>query len=151
MTRRPDLEQMSRRDFDEVWHGRDPMAIGDIYRSDYRGNGFPVIGSVGRTGYRLVAQQFLRAFPDIEFTVHELDSADRFVYAHWTFTGTHTGRVFGVPASGARVEVDGKGLHRYLDGRVDETWLTMDWRGLFEQLAGGYKRRLKRAVGGLFR
>lgn len=147
MTRRPDLEQVSRRDFEEVWHGRDPVVIGDIYRSDYRGNGFPIVGSVGRIGYRLIARQFLRAFPDIEFTVHELDSADQYVYTRWTLTGTHAGRAVGLPASGARVEVDGQGLHRYLDGRVEETWLAMDWSGLVSQLAAGYRRRLPAAVG----
>jgi len=134
---------MSLRDFDEVWHGRDLSAIFDIYRPGYRGNGFPVVGSVTRTGYRFLAGLFLLTFPDIEFHIHELDSADAYVFTQWTFTATHTGRPFGLPASGASVRVDGKGLHRYAEGRVDETWLTMDWTGLFRQLAGGYRDRLR--------
>ncbi|PSQ01971.1 hypothetical protein BRC94_02485 [Halobacteriales archaeon QS_5_70_17] len=151
MTRRPDLERVSRRDFEEVWHGRDPSAIPGIYRADYVGNGFPVVGSIGRGHYRRLAELFLRAFPDIRFRIHELDSAGRSVGVRWTFTATHAGRVFGLPPSGATLEVDGRGRHRYDDGRVAETWLEMDWAGLASGIARGYASRLRERLGGLVR
>jgi predicted ester cyclase len=140
---------MSRRDFEEVWHERNPAAIRDIYRPDYRGNGFPVVGSIGRRGYRLLVTWFLRAFPDLAFVVHELDSADRYVYARWTLTGTQSGRAVLLPASGAHVELEGMGLHRYREGRVDETWLALDWSELVAQLWVGYADRFRSMTDGL--
>lgn len=147
MTSRPDLERTSRRDIEEVWHGRDLSAIPDIYREDYVGNGFPLVGSISRRQYRLLAALFLRAFPDIRFRLHRLDSSDQFVRAHWTFTATHAGAVVGLPPSGATVEVEGRGRHRHAAGRVAETWLEMDWTGLAAQLAHGYADRLRERFG----
>jgi predicted ester cyclase len=146
---RHDIERISRRDFEEVWHARDPSVIPDLYHADYRGHGFPVVGSVSRVGYRRVAGLFLRAFPDIRFDIHRLDSTERIVETDWTFEATHAGWLGPIPPSGERVSVDGWGRHRYEGDRVAETWLDLDWTGLTGQLGRGYAETARERVDAL--
>jgi predicted ester cyclase len=146
--RRPDLEAVSRRDFREVWHERDLDAIGEIYHENYRGHDFPLVAPLSRRGYRLFADLFLRAFPDVEFTVHELRSEGRTVHARWSLAATHSGRLFGVPPSGADIDAEGRGRHRYRDGRVAETRLDFEWRRVARQVAAGYLARVRAALPG---
>ncbi|MFD1511836.1 ester cyclase [Halomarina rubra] len=146
---RPDIERVSRRDFEEVWHEQDPSVIPDLYHADYRGHGFPLLGTVSRTGYRRVSGLFLRAFPDIRFDIHRLDSATGRVETDWTFEATHSGWVGPLPPSGARISVDGWGRHRYEGDRVAETWLDLDWADLAGQLGRGYLAAAREKVGTL--
>ena len=148
MAHRSELEAVSRRDFREVWHRGDLDAISEIYRHDYRGNDFPVVGPISREDYRRFAALFRRAFPDVEFTVHELTAEERTVRARWSLAATHSGWLFGLPPSGARVAVEGRGRHRYRDGRVAETWLDFEWGNLLRQVSSGYLRRLRDALPG---
>ncbi|MWG35490.1 ester cyclase [Halomarina oriensis] len=145
----PDIERVSRRDFQEVWHDQDPSVIPDLYLPEYRGHGFPVVGSVTRTGYRRVAGLFLRAFPDIRFDIHRLDSTEDLVETEWTFEATHDGWVGPLPPSGTELSVDGWGRHRYEGDRVAETWLDLDWTGLAGQLSRGYVDAAREKVGTL--
>ena len=140
---RPELEAVSRRDFEEVWGKENLDAIPEIYRDDYRGNGFPVVGRITRGGYRRLVETFLGAFSDVEFTVHELTSRGDLVYTRWSFSATHTGSVCGIPPSETDVVVEGRGRHRYEGQKVAETWLDFDWRGLFAQIGGGYLRSVR--------
>lgn len=146
---RPDIERISRRDFEEVWHDQNPSVIPDLYHTDYRGHGFPVVGDVSRSGYRQVAGLFLRAFPDIEFRIHRLDTTDGMVETDWTFEATHSGWLGPVPPSGATISVDGWGRHRYEGDRVAETWLDLDWGDLADQLSRGYLSAAREKVGTL--
>lgn len=128
----------SRRDFEEVWHQGELDAISDIYAPSYRGHGYPLPGAVTRDRYRWLASLFLSAFPDIRFDYDLVRVGADVVRAEWEFTGTHTGRVFGVPPSGEAVSVEGVGVHHYEDGQVIETWLDVDWTGLLKQFGRGY-------------
>jgi predicted ester cyclase len=44
----------------------------------------------------------------------------------FTLTGTHTSELFGVPAGGTRVEVEGITILRFRDDRVVERWNRLD-------------------------
>ena len=141
-TTRPELEASSCRDFEEVWEERNPEAIAEIYRADYRGHGFPGVGDLSRREYRRFVEEFLGAFSDVEFTIHRMNSGGQLVYADWSIAATHSGFLFGIPPSGAEVRVGGRGVHRYEEGKVVETWLDFDWLALAAQIARGYVDKL---------
>jgi predicted ester cyclase len=44
----------------------------------------------------------------------------------FTLTGTHSGELFGVPAGGSRVAVEGITILRFRDDRVVERWNRLD-------------------------
>lgn len=74
-------------------------------------------------------------FPD---GAHRLDilapvGPDR-AMAYWTFTGTHEGPFFGIPASGRPVEINGVDVFRVVDGRFVEQWHVEELMSLFAQI-----------------
>jgi predicted ester cyclase len=56
------------------------------------------------------------------------------VWALWTVTGTHTGTIFGVPATGKPIEMLELGLWRIEDGRIVEMWFMADELALCRQI-----------------
>lgn len=56
------------------------------------------------------------------------------VWAVWTLRGTHSGQLFGIPATGAQLEVLEIGVWRLQDGLVAEAWFFADELGLLRQL-----------------
>jgi hypothetical protein len=53
---------------------------------------------------------------------------------YWTFTGTHEGPFFGIPASGRSVEINGVDVFLVEDGRFDEQWHVEELMSLFAQI-----------------
>jgi predicted ester cyclase len=52
----------------------------------------------------------------------------------FTLTGTHTGALMGVEATGKRVNVNGTVFSRFEAGQIVEEWEVIDQLSLFEQL-----------------
>jgi ketosteroid isomerase-like protein len=48
------------------------------------------------------------------------------VWCVWRICGTHTGDLFGIPATGRRIEVLEMGAWRFADGKVVEAWFFAD-------------------------
>ena len=77
---------------------------------------------------------FLRAFPDLHFTVEDqLVQGDR-VAIRWRATGTHTGPLGAAPPTGKSVALDGLIMDRVADGRVQERWEQWDQSRMLQQL-----------------
>ena len=51
-----------------------------------------------------------------------------------TAYGTHTGELFGVPATGREIRVSGIAIWRISDGKIVEHWHETDGLGLMQQL-----------------
>ena len=60
-------------------------------------------------------------------------SGDKVVIAI-TLTGTHTGGLMGIPATGKPLKVHGMVLSRLEDGKIVEEWEILDMLGMFQQL-----------------
>ena len=56
------------------------------------------------------------------------------VATHKTFTGTHDGEFFGLPATGKRATIRVMDFVRYEDGKIAEHWNVVDMAGLMAQL-----------------
>jgi predicted ester cyclase len=83
----------------------------------------------------LIAEQFRRAFPDLEWRVDLLLGEDDLVAARWTASGTHSGTWGDVAPTGRRATFSGVNIFRFGDdGKVVEIWNHRDDLGLREQL-----------------
>lgn len=88
----------------------------------------------GVDGLRGLLTAYHEGFPDLELAVEEMfGSVDR-VATTFTFKGTHRGELMGVPATGARVSVQGVIHSRVADGRIVEEWELLDLATLYRQL-----------------
>ncbi len=85
-------------------------------------------GSIGQAyrGFSGVAayMRFVRnVFPDFHNGVEEVvEEGDR-VFARLRYTGTHRGELFGISATGRRIEYMGAALFRFRGGRIWRVWV----------------------------
>jgi steroid delta-isomerase-like uncharacterized protein len=121
-----------------AWNAHDPDAVAAVFAEN------AVLSEVGRPGevrgraaIRERAAMLLGAFPDfrlerIELVIDGDRHADR-----WVMTGTHRGPLFGLPATGRAVRVEGATFTRLgPDGLVAEDVHLTDFAGLMAQLGG---------------
>lgn len=71
---------------------------------------------------------------DRENVLLELRAKDDVVWGIWRVTGTHTGTLYGIPATGRPVDIVEVGLWRCADGQIQEAWYFGDDLGLIRQL-----------------
>jgi steroid delta-isomerase-like uncharacterized protein len=118
----------------ELWDSWNLGVADALFHDDYRlhVSGVPV--ALDRDGARAAVAMYGKAFPDLKHTVHEILAEGDAVAARWTVHGTHTGDFQGLPPTGRSVAVDGTTIHHVRDGRLVETWLTMDTAQMLQQL-----------------
>jgi predicted ester cyclase len=83
-----------------------------------------------RAFYEMIYSAFSGPFVTLEDLVAEGDR----VVIRYTFRGTHTGELMGVPASGADVVMSGMTMLAFRNGLAVERWQSTDLFGLMTQI-----------------
>ena len=74
------------------------------------------------------------AFPDFHYDIeHEVAEGD-LVVVRGTYTGTHAGEFFGIPATGVHFTTTGMHLWRIANNQIVEHWCNNDDLGAMRQL-----------------
>ncbi|KAI0405447.1 hypothetical protein F4802DRAFT_563255 [Xylaria palmicola] len=91
--------------------------------------------------YRLLIREALTAVPDIVFGLADdavvADGATQRVAARIEFTGTPTGTLAGVEATGRPVHFNEHVTYSFRDGKIDRVWSIVDWESYRRQLSQG--------------
>jgi steroid delta-isomerase-like uncharacterized protein len=91
----------------------------------------------GFQGVEAFAQQlaaFRAGFPDLHVSIDDLlTDGDRFA-SRTTVTGTHTGDLMGMPATGKRVSVEAVDIGRIENGQAKERWGGLNLYSMLTQL-----------------
>ena len=91
-------------------------------------------GFQGVEPFRQQVAAFRAAFPDLRVTIEDvLTDGDRFA-SRTTVTGTHTGDLMGMPATGKRISVEAVDIGRVHDGQAAERWGGLNMYALMTQL-----------------
>jgi steroid delta-isomerase-like uncharacterized protein len=78
---------------------------------------------------------FRAAFPDLRVTVDEVLLAEGGRFAsRTTVTGTHTGDLMGMPATGRHISVEAVDIGRVENGRAKERWGGLNMYSMLTQL-----------------
>jgi steroid delta-isomerase-like uncharacterized protein len=77
---------------------------------------------------------YLRASPDIHFTIEDQIAEGDKVVTRLTVRGTHQGELMGLAATGRQFAVSGISIVRFAHGKVEEQWANFDMLGLLQQL-----------------
>ncbi|MFB6105280.1 MAG: ester cyclase [Halobacteriaceae archaeon] len=108
--------------------------------SEYQADDFVQHGPFSDTEIRgneeslALMQEFHAGFSDLEAT-EELSFTDgTYVCSRYQFEGTHDGEFKGIAPTQSRVSVEGNIINRIDDGKIAESWASVDMLGLFEQL-----------------
>ena len=133
MTAVADAERVLRRFLDAVWNAHRLDRFPEHVSPDVRFH--PPRGPArDHQGYRAMATDFLRAFPDLRFTVLEAEGVGDRASARLLIEGTNTGPFRGRPPTGRRVRVVGQPRCRVEGGRIAEFWQLFDELGMLHQL-----------------
>lgn len=88
-------------------------------------------------GVEPFAQQiaaFRAGFPDLHVSIDDvLTTGDRFA-SRTTVTGTHTGDLMGMPATGKRISVEAVDIGRIENGQAKERWGGLNMYSMLSQL-----------------
>jgi steroid delta-isomerase-like uncharacterized protein len=125
-----------RRFYEEVWARGNVAFAEEVFADDYvRHDLRPTKALPGAAGQALIAEQFRRAFPDLEWRVDLVLGDGDLVAARWTASGRHSGAWGDVGPTGKRAIFSGVNIFRFGDeGKVVEIWNHRDDLGLREQL-----------------
>lgn len=77
---------------------------------------------------------FRGGFPDMEITMEKMLAEGDMLAMKSSWTGTHRGTIFGIPATGRSVKVSALTMVRISKGRICESWVKNDVMGLMNQL-----------------
>ncbi|MEO1626568.1 MAG: ester cyclase [Bacteroidota bacterium] len=105
----------------------------EVIANDYRQHN-PMVKQ-GLEGIREGASWFLSVFPDLSASIDEIVVEGDLVAARITWTGTHRGELFGIPASGEKISWTGADWWRIKEGKFVEHWDVVDWSQVLNQIS----------------
>jgi predicted ester cyclase len=111
-------------------NAHDPDMVDQFVAVDYINNN-PVPN--GREANRAMWTSMFKAFPDMEATMEDLVISGDRVAGRFTYRGTHRGEIFGIPASGHRMEMRSLDIWRVADGQFVEHWDELNTLPLLRQ------------------
>ena len=132
MTREEIMALFTRRE--AAWRAHDAAALAADHATD--GVVISPTGGVleGRADIERIYGIWFTAFPDLAFASTDLlVDGDRAVLVA-TFTGTHAGDFFGLPASGRHVQASFAFLYTLLDGVIVHEHRVLDFTGVLIQV-----------------
>ena len=120
--------------YHELWNRWDLGIVDDLLAPDVRFHGSLGVAVEGAEGFRRYVQMVRDAFPDFHNTIEDLVAEDDRVAARLRYTGTHSGPLFGIAATGKRVEYAGLALFQIKAGQVVSGFVLGDLNGLMQQM-----------------
>lgn len=120
--------------FDEVFNIPDLDILDEIFSQDYVGH-LPFAPEIDLQGLKDYIDTFRVGVPDMVQETHAFIIGEQDLVVRVTYTGTHTGPLFGVPATGNPIVMEGIGILRFNDeGLVVENWAVLDMGGVLAQI-----------------
>jgi predicted ester cyclase len=109
-------------------------AVGEYFTPDWINHDPslpPLQGLEGAVGLlRIWRTAFSNLMAEVEDCVEAGDKAA----CRFRLSGTHTGPLMGIPASGKPVSVLATGIFRVVDGKLAENWVNVDALGILQQI-----------------
>jgi steroid delta-isomerase-like uncharacterized protein len=123
-----------RRRYHDAWNAGDTVALDGIMAPDVI-NHSPLPGQPqGVDGFKAAIQMMRGGVPDLSITIDSAVAEGDLVSTRWTGTGTHTGDLMGIPATGKQVTVVGIDICRISGDRIVEYWQELDTFSMLQQL-----------------
>lgn len=105
---------------EEVFQGRSKAEVESAIASGFRLHG--VSEETGQGAFVRLLEKLRAGFSDVSFDITEVIQQGDLAAIHYRWAGTHTGEIWGVAATGRRIESDGVDMVRIKDGKVTDYW-----------------------------
>ena len=120
------VDAMNNRSFDK---------LGDFVDANYTEHTpDPMMKSKGLAGLLESMKATETMLPDFKVKVNWMIAEGDLVMSHYRWTGTNTGSVEGMPATGKAMDVEGVDIIRFKDGKGVEHWGYFDMGKMMEQM-----------------
>jgi predicted ester cyclase len=107
-------------------NGGDVSFVDDLFTPDYQVHTRGLDLPKGPAAFKAAVHFWRQPFPDFHTTIEEMIGYGEFVANRFTTTGTHTGALGDMPPTGRQFTVSGVDMHRVVDGKVVESWISDD-------------------------
>lgn len=130
-----DNKSIVRRMYEEVWNKRNLEVAKDLISSSHamQLTDLPDSG-IGPEAYARNVVEWVRAFPDLKFTILDMVSENEKVVAFWNISGTHKGEFRGIAPTGKKVSVDGITINHLTGGKIMDSYVSLDYWSVMQQL-----------------
>ena len=119
---------------EEIW-GRGRTQLVDANYAEAIADHMPVPGQPsGREALKDVVEHFRAGIGGMRMDLHATLVAGDFGVDVWTLTGTHSGELLGVPASGNAIRISGIDMVRAKEGRIGDLWHVEEMAQLMNQI-----------------
>ena len=88
----------------------------------------------GPARHKEIASAYFTAFPDVRVTVEFQIAEGDMVVTRWKSHATHTGSLFGMPATNKATSVTGITIDHIENGKLVESWTEFDNLGSMQKL-----------------
>ena len=130
-----DLKSLVARIADDIWNRGELTVVDEVMLPDARYHGPHMPNGTGdRENWRQAIAMYRAALPDSHVVFDELIESGDTIVGRWSATGTQTGLLPGVPATGKQIGITGISIYRFRGGRIAEVWEQLDLLGMWQQL-----------------
>ena len=88
----------------------------------------------GPEGFIQLISTYRNAFPDLRLKANHMVAEGDSIAVHFSSTGTHTGELMGLPATGKKINVSGMIFYRVADGKFIEAWEILEQYTMMQQI-----------------
>jgi steroid delta-isomerase-like uncharacterized protein len=117
-----------------IFNTGDLTRVEDLLADDYIEHDLPPGIEQGVIGFRQLVAMYRSAFPDVRSWVEQVVAQDDLVAARLVTTGTHTGTLMGIPATGKKINIQEFHVCRFTNGKCVEHWGLVDMMTMMQQL-----------------
>ena len=123
-----------RRRYHDAWNSGDLAALDEIMAADVVNHSQLPGQPDGVEGFKQALGWMRSGVPDLRVTIDATVAEGDWVSTRWTGSGTHTGVLMGIPATGKPVTVTGIDICRVSDGRIVEYWQELGMVSMLQQI-----------------
>jgi len=135
------VRELVGRFYAELWNAWDDTAVVEVLAEDFAFRGSLGTSTHGRDGWRTYRDQIRAGAPDFRNEILALVVEGSRAAARLRYSGTHTGPLAGLPASGRRFGYDGAAFFEARGGLLVSAWVLGDLASLRDQLTVGNEDR----------
>ncbi len=109
-------------------------AVAENFTADWVNHDPSLPPMSGLAGAEQLLGLWRMAFSNLKLQVEDSIEDGNKVAARFRITGTHSGPLMGVPATGRPISVLATGIFRVVDGKLAENWVNLDALSLMQQI-----------------
>jgi predicted ester cyclase len=120
--------------FDSFFVGPNPDVLNEIFAPEFVSH-LPLAPDLDLEAFKGYVTSFYGGVSDMTQVTNQVIIGEDRLVIHVTYYGTHDGELFGVPATGNAITMNGIGIFRFNEeGLAVENWAVLDMAGVLAQI-----------------